>query len=391
LIRFDPYDYALHDDPYPTYARLREEAPLYRHDELDFWALSRHADVTAVLRDTGRYSTANGVSLDQSATGDQVRVTASFLAMDAPQHTRLRAVVARGFTPRLVRGLEPRIRDLARQHLRAALDRGSVDLVADLAAKLPMDVISELIGVPATDRDGVRRLADQMIHREEGIHDIPPAATQAVRELLQYYAVLVSEKRHTPGDDLTSELLATAAGGDRISERELVSVLFLLGVAGNETTTRLLGNAWYWAWRYPEQRAHAYAGHIEDWIEETLRFAPPTHIITRTLTETVELHGTDVPAGSRVALLLAAANRDPRVFADPDRYQLGRDTSRLVTFGHGPHFCLGAPLARLEARVMLEEFVDQVDTYDIDEPGLRRVHSVNVAGIAALPATLKPR
>jgi cytochrome P450 len=310
--------------------------------------------------------------------------------MDAPEHGRFRALVGRGFSPRLVRGLEPRIREIARGHIRSALDQDSVDLLKDVAARLPMDVISELLGVPAEDRDAIRQLANRLLHREEGVFDVPPAAAAAAKDLTRYYSGLLANKRRRPGDDFTSALLA-ATQGDPMADHELVSVLFLLGVAGNETTTRLLGNAWYWAWREPEQRAHAYAGHIHDWVEETLRFAPPTHIVTRTLTTNVDLHDTVVPAGDRVLLVLGAANRDPRVFPEPDRYLLGRDTSGLVSFGHGPHFCLGAPLARLEARVALEEFVDHVAAYDIDDDRVERVHSVSVAGFTALPATLKPR
>jgi cytochrome P450 len=178
-LAYSPYAYEVHEDPYPTYARLREEAPLYRNDELGFWALSRHADVLAGFRDSELLSSANGVSLEPSGTGPHASRTMSFLAMDPPRHGRMRGLVSRGFTPRRVVDLEPRIRALTIEHLEPALERGTFDLIADFAGKLPMDVISELMGVPPADRDEVRRLADLVVHREQGVLDVPPAGMAA--------------------------------------------------------------------------------------------------------------------------------------------------------------------------------------------------------------------
>lgn len=390
---FSPYDYAVHEDPYPTYARLRAEAPLYRNEELDFWALSRHHDVLDAFRDPNRFSNSHGVALEPSAFGPHAHRSMSFLAMDPPRHTRMRSLVSRAFSPRRVAEMEDRIRALTCRHLEPALARGSFDFVADFAGLLPMDVISELMGVPEADRAEVRRLADVVVHREEGVFDVPPAGMEAALTLAGYYGELLSDRRCSPRDDLTSALLEAEIDGDRLSDDEIVSFLFLMVVAGNETTTKLLSNAWYWAWRNPDQRALPFAApdRVPDWVEETLRYDTSTQVLVRLTLAPVALHGETVPSGSRVLLLLGSANRDESVFPDPERYDLGRDTSKLMSFGSGRHFCLGAALARLESRVALDELVQRVADYDVDEGAAVRVHSSNVRGFAALPTTVKVR
>ena len=392
-LKYSPYDYEVHEDPYPTYARLRDEAPLYRNEEFGFWALSRHDDVLAGFRDSARFSSAEGVTLDPAASGPHAERTMSFLAMDPPRHGRMRGLVSRGFTPRRVADMEPRIRELTRLHLEPALERRDFDFVADLAGRLPMDVVSELVGVPAGDRGELRRLADLVVHREEGVHDVPPAGAGAALTLVGYYADMLADRRARPTDDLTSALLAVDVDGERLSDADIIAFLFLMVVAGNETTTKLLANAWYWAWRNPDQRVKPFVdpAAIPPWIEETLRFDTSSQMLARTTTEAVELHGEVVPPGERVLLLVGSANRDDRVFPEPDRYDLDRDTSQIASFGFGRHFCLGASLARLEARVALEELVARVADYDIDEAGAVRVHSVNVRGFAALPTTVVTR
>jgi cytochrome P450 len=394
-LRYSPYDYAMHEDPYPTYARLRAEAPVFRNPEVDFWALSRHADVIAAFRDSARFSNANGVTIDPSAWGPNAHRTSSFLGMDPPRHSRMRALVSRGFTPRRVAELEPRIRQLALRHLEPALERGTFDWIADLAGTLPMDVISELTGVPDADRHELRRLADLLVHREEGIDDVPPEGIAAALTLAGYYADLVAERRRRPGDDLTSALLEAEIDGDRLSDDEIIGFLFLLVVAGGETTTKLLGNALWWAWRTPEVRARVLApaddATIAAWVEETLRYDTSTQMLARTATTDVEVAGTTIPAGARVLLLVGSANRDEAVFPDGDRYDLDRDTGQLASFGVGRHFCMGASLARLEARIALGEVAARVADYELDVAGARRVHSINVRGFAALPTTIERR
>jgi len=392
-LHYSPYDYAVHEDPYPLYARLRAEAPLYRNDELDFWALSRYDDVLTAFRNPAQLSNRFGVSLDPAAYGPQAERAMSFLAMDPPRHTRMRSLVSKAFTPRRVAAMEDRVRALAVGHLEAALQRGTFDFVADFAGLLPMDVISEMIGVPPVERPEVRRLADLLVHRDPGLFDIPQAGKEAALLLAGYFADMVRGRRAEPGDDLTSALLEADIDGDRLSDDEVISFLFLMTVAGNETTTKLLANAWYWGWRFPRERAKVFAdaNRVPDWVEETLRFDTSTQMLLRVTTGELSLHGTVLPDGARVLLLVGSANRDERVFPDPDRYDLDRDTSKLVSFGSGRHFCLGAALARLEARVGLRELVARVADYDVDAEGATRVHSINVRGFAALPTTVTTR
>jgi len=392
-VTYDPYAYEIHEDPYPTYARLRAEAPVYRNDEFDFWALSRHADVIEGFRDTGSYSSAHGVSLDPAASGPHAHKTMSFLAMDPPRHGRMRGLVSRGFTPRRVLELEPRIREIAAAYVDAGVERGTFDFIGDLAGKLPMDVISELMGVPEGDRTELRRLSDLLVHREEGVTDVPQAGMEAALILAGYYADMIEARRARRTDDLTSALIDVDVDGERLSDEDIISFLFLMVVAGNETTTKLLGNAWYWAWRNPDERAKPFADpeRIAEWVEETLRYDTSSQMLARVTTHDVEVRGTTIPAGDRVLLLVGSANRDEEVFADATSYAIGRDTTQIASFGFGRHFCLGASLARLEARVCLEELVARIGDYDVDPDGIERVHSVNVRGLATLPTTVTAR
>ncbi len=390
---YSPYDYAVHEDPYPVYARLREEAPLYRNEELGFWALSRHADVAAAFRDHATFSSSNGVSLEPSAWGPHAHRTMSFLALDPPRHTRMRALVSKGFTPRRVKDLHDGILELTRRYLDPLLEKRECDFVADFAGLLPMDVISQMMGVPESDRAEVRRLADVVVHREEGLNDVPPAGMDAALTLVGYYQDMVAERRRAPRQDLTSALLDADLDGDRLTDREVIAFLFLMVVAGNETTTKLLANALYWGARNPAQAAKPFAdpARVDDWVEETLRYDTSSQMLARTVTQDVVLHGQRVPEGERMLLLVGSANRDPRVFERPDDYDLDRDTSQLVSFGGGRHFCLGANLARLEARTVLAELTRRVASYEVDTANARRVHSINVRGFASLPVRLEVR
>ena len=392
-VAYSPYAYEIHEDPYPVYARLRAEAPVYRNDELDFYALSRHEDVLAAFRNLDGFSNAQGVSLEPSAFGPEAHRFMSFLALDPPRHTRMRSLVGKGFTPSKVAQMEEHIRSIALEHLDPALEQGTFDYIADFAGKLPMDVISELVGVPQVDRAEIRQLADTVVHREEGVLDVPPAGMEAAVTLVGYYQQMVDERRRFRRDDLTSALLDAEIDGDRLTDDEIIAFLFLMVVAGNETTTKLLGNAWYWGWRHPDQGAKPLADHdrVASWIEETLRYDTSSQMLLRVTRVPMALHGVEIPEGSRVLLLVGSANRDESVFPAADRYDLDRDTSRLVSFGSGRHFCMGAPMARLEARIGLAALVERVAAYEVDPCGIQRVHSINVRGLAALPTTVTLR
>ncbi|WP_063131235.1 cytochrome P450 [Nocardia fusca] len=393
-VTFDPYDYVFHEDPYPIYARLRAEAPLYYNAELDFYALSRHADVTAGFRNAAALSNANGVSLDPAAWGPHAHKTMSFLAMDDPRHMRMRKLVFKGFTPKRVADMETRIRELTLEYLEPALERGEFDWIQDFAGKLPMDVISELMGVPAADRDEIRHMADTVMHREDGVTDVPDSAIEASLNLVVYYSNMVAQRRENPTDDLTSALLGAEIDGDRLTDDEIIGFMFLMVVAGNETTTKLLGNALYWAGRNPAEydKVAADPERVPDWVEETLRYDTSSQIVARTATADLEYHGRVIPAGSKVLLLIGSANRDGEVFDNADSYDLDRaEKGNLASFGAGVHFCLGAHLARLEATVALQEFAARVKSYRVREDEFVRVHSSNVRGFAKLPISVEVR
>ncbi|WP_232676525.1 cytochrome P450 [Nocardioides sp. R-C-SC26] len=396
----DPYDYDFQEDPYPAYARLRAEAPLYYNAEQDFWALSRHADVVAAFRDDSTYSNAMGVSVDKSAWGPDAHKVMSFLGLDGQRQQRLRSLVSRAFTPRRVRELAPRVQELTDHYFDLVLEGdGEFDWIAEFAGKLPMDVISEMMGVPVEDRAEVRRQADLVVHREEGIRDVPPAAMESSLWLVGYYADMLEQRKRRRTDDLTSALLDAEIDGDKLLDQEIIAFLFLMVVAGNETTTKLLGNALFHLAANPEQLRQVLASPddvslVTPWIEETLRHDTSSQMLARHLLKDVEVEGVVAPADSKMLLIIGSANRDERVFTDPARFDIGRpkeELSQIVSFGGGRHFCLGANLARLEARIVLEEMVRRVRHLEVDATTARRVHSVSVRGFAGLDVTMATR
>jgi cytochrome P450 len=392
---YSPFDVTVQADPYPVYRWLREEHPVYRNDQDDFWAISRHADVDAALRDPTRYSSVNGLRLEPGLWGPDAERLFSFVAMDPPRHTRMRSLVSHAFTHRRVSALEPRLREIARGYLETLVAGRSFDLVGQLAGPFPTDVISELVGVPESDRDMLRKLGTAIMYQPDGSTgsaEAPPEAMQAIGTLIGYYSELLAARSRDRRDDLASALLDAADGDDRLTPEEIVGTLMLLVGAGIETTMLLLGNVWFAGAQAPDQRAAVFADRrVDDWVGETLRFDPPTQTIARTTTEDVELHGRVIPAGARVLLLAGSANRDPEVFADPDRFDLDRDTGRLLSFGAGRHYCLGYPLGRLEARIVLEEVVAAVADYEVDVDAAVRINSSNNRGFISLPTTVTPR
>jgi cytochrome P450 len=386
-LRFDPFDYAFHEDPYPVYRRLRAEAPVYWNGELGFWALSRHADVLAGFKEWERFTNTGGISLEVGELSADSTAVLSILAMDPPRHDRIRALVSKGFTPRRVADLEPSIRALAVRYLERAKGAGGCDFVADFAGRLPMDVISEMLGVPESDRDLLRGWSDTVLHREEGVRGVPPEGVAASGRLLQYFVQVVAERRRRPSDDLASALCAAELDGEKLSDKDIIGFLYLLIIAGNETTTKLLANAVYWLQRHPAVRKEVTESPalVPQWVEETLRFDNSTQLMARTVSADFDYRGHAMRRGEKVLLLIGSANRDEEVFPAPDAFDLHRDTSAHLSFGRGTHFCLGAAVARLEARVSLEEVLRRIPAYEIDEPKAVRVHSTNVRGFMSLP------
>ena len=402
-IVFDPFDYAFQEDPYPVYARCRAEEPLHHNTTHDFWVLTRHADVQRAFRSEDVYSNAMGVSLEPSAWGPHAHKVMSFLGMDGDRQKRLRSLVSKGFTPRRVTELAPQIERLTDRYLTRCLELAEsgqgFDWITDFAGKLPMDVISELMGVPAAHRDEVRRLADIVVHREDGVHDVPAAGVVASLDLVVYYADMLAQRKKRPTDDLTSALLAAEIDGDKLADDEIIAFLFLMVVAGNETTTKLLGHALVHLTRHERQYDDVFVAGAEGvagldlvvpWIEETLRYDTSTQVIARHLLADVEVEGVVAPAGSKLALAIGSANRDERVFTRADQFDLHRPKEELaqsVSFGGGRHFCLGANLARLEAQIALRELVTRVKRIDIAHDDCLRVHSVSVRGFSSVPIT----
>ena len=402
-IVFDPFDYGFQEDPYPVYARCRAEEPLHHNPTHDFWVLTRHADVQQAFRSEGVYSNAMGVSLEPSAWGPHAHKVMSFLGMDGERQKRLRSLVSKGFTPRRVTELAPQVERLTDHYLTRCLELAEsgqgFDWITDFAGLLPMDVISEMMGVPVADRDEVRRLADVVVHREDGVHDVPEAGVVASLDLVVYYADMLAQRKKQPTDDLTSALLAAEIDGDKLADDEIIAFLFLMVVAGNETTTKLLGHALFHLTRHESQYADVFGAAgggpadldlVAPWIEETLRFDTSSQVLARHLLAHVEVDGVVAPAGAKLALCLGSANRDERVFTRPEEFDLHRPKEELaqsVSFGGGRHFCLGANLARLEARIALRELATRVRRIDVAHDDCVRVHSVSVRGFSSVPVT----
>lgn len=382
---YDPFDHRMHEDPYPLYAWMRENAPLYRNFERDFWALSRYSDVLAALRDPKLFSNRKGISLEPELWGPHAVKTSFFLAMDPPDHGPRRSLISGVFTPRRVAELEPRVREITRDRLAMLRDQPRFDFAADYAAALPNDVLCEMLGVPEEDWDLIRADTDALNTREHRSDERGPTSVAAAMRMAEYFVDLVTDLRKDPGDDLTSALIAAEVEGEKLTDSEIVGFLFVMVGAGNESTGKTIGNAWYYGWLHPEVQRAGLNGRALDWSAETLRYDSASQMVARELTRDTVLYDTPLPAGSRIAVLPACANRDPRVFPEPERYDLDRDTSRLISFGHGPHHCLGAALARMEMRIALEEIGALVSSYEIDMARAYRVHSPHQRGFASLP------
>jgi hypothetical protein len=389
---YDPFDYRVHEDPYPVYAWMREHAPVYRNEEHDFWALSRHADVVAALKNPGLFSNRNGISLERELWGEAAVKTSFFLAMDPPEHGAYRGLVSSAFTPRRVAALEQRIRALARKRLEPLRDRSTFDFAQEYGAGLPNDVVCEMLGVPPADWDTIRADTDQLNQRADGKEDRGRESVNAALRLAYTFVNLVAALRRKPGDDLTSALIQVTVKGVKLTDAQIVAFLFLVISAGNESTGKTIGNAWYQGHLRPDVQRLGLNGRAEDWATETLRYDSASQMTARTLERETVLHGVRLPEGARVAILPASGNRDRRVFVDPDRYDLDRtDSGKLISFGHGPHHCVGAALARLEMRIALEEIGYLVSGYEIDMSRTRRVHSPHQRGFASLPTTVELR
>ena len=386
-LSYDPFDYTLHDDPYPTYRRLRDEAPVFFNEKFRFYALSRYEDCSAAVRDFKTFSSASGTSLEDLKAQVQLLINT-----DPPVHSKMRHLIAGMFTPAKVAPLEDAVRSLAKELLAPHLASGRIDIISDFAAKLPMAIICRLLGFPREDEDRLRNLTDTVVHRDEGVFEMPDEGMQATLALYEYFnADLAERARGARREDIVAMLMNAQAEG-RLTHEELIGYIYLLSIAGNETTTKLIGNICYQLHLHPEQAAmlRADPSLIEGAVEETMRFDGPTQMMARTTTRDVTLHGVTIPAHSKVALIFTSANRDERKFENAEHFDIRRHARDHLGFGGGLHACLGAALARLEARVAMEEILGALGDFAVDEASLERMHSPNVRGLTREVLTFTP-
>jgi cytochrome P450 len=384
--RFDDPQFYLHDAD-AAFARLRRDDPVHWHADGGFWALTRHADVLAVSRDPQTFKSGSGVLLQDRSR--EVMAADSLLYLDPPRHSRYRKIVSTQFTPRAVTALEDRVRTLTREVLDAADPRAEIDLVDAVTAPVPMLVIAELLGVPAEDHDRFRTWSDRII---DAATEMSPESLGPAMELFGYFAEHLGVRRQEPRDDVLSRLVVAEVDGERLSDEELLGFCMTLLVAGNETTRNLLSGGLVALAEHPEQRAAlaADARMIPTAVEEMLRWVSPIILFARTATVDTEIGGTPVAEGDYVVMFYAAANRDEHVFGPTaGEFDVMRDPNPHLAFGFGEHFCLGAGLARLEARVVLEELLTRWPSYQLlGAPD--RVPSTLLRGIAKLPGVLGP-
>jgi len=388
-VEYDPFSWEIDRDPYPVYRWMRDHAPVYYNERQDFYALTRFDDVLAALVDSERFTSTWSTSLEfmdgpKSGTG-------LMIYMDPPRHNRYRALVSKAFTPRAITALEPGIERIARRHLAALEGRSRFDVVKEFTAKLPMDVISEMLGIPEADREEVQRRSNLMLPREPGDPMPLPEALEAMDEVQKTFDALIAERRSRPRDDMLTRLtqaeVATEDGGTaRLGDEDIRMFLVLLATAGNETVTKLLATALHELWRHPDERRALVddPGLIPGAVEETLRYDPPSQYQGRVTTCEVEIHGRRLPKHARVLPINGATGRDERRFPDPDRFDVRREIDFHLGFGHGRHFCLGASLARMESRIALREVLARWPEYAVPEDGAERMHSSNVRGLSGL-------
>jgi cytochrome P450 len=390
-VELNPFSHEFHEDPYPTYRWLRDQAPLYHNPELGFFALSRYRDVLAASLDWQTYSSAEGTTLER-IDPRLFETRPMIIFLDPPRHDLLRKLVSRAFTPRRVAALEPFVRKTVSDLLDRCVREGGGDFVHDVSMPLPMAVIFTLLGVPEADRRQLREWMDVSLDRDRDTPVIPERAIVAMASMLRYWIEFVEGLRAAPNDGLVAALLDAEVEGDdgrpaRLTEGEIVGFCNLLGAAGNETVTKLLANACVLFARHPDayRRLCADPGTIPDAVEEVLRYTSPSQYQGRVTTRDVAWHGRTVLAGARILLLTGSANRDEREFPDPDRFDPARRPEQHLALGHGVHFCVGASLARLESRVALEEFARRFPRYTVDEKRCVRVHMSNVHGYEHVP------
>jgi cytochrome P450 len=391
MIELNPYDRKFADDPYPIYKRLRDEAPVYHNESLNFWAISRFADVLNAHKDFATFSSAGGVTIEGGDAG-----SAALICKDPPEHRWHKALMTRVFTPQRMSALEPFIRNLVTSLLDKAAENDEFDFVQDFAVLLPLEVISELIGIPKEYRHDIHNFANKMLDRDKDADraDIAAAGIAANRLYLQ----MVQERRANLGDDPISYLIQAdveevGGGTRRLADSEMMTRFLELAVAGHETVSKAIPNGAMAFQRFPDQRKRLIGdpGLLATTIDEVLRFDPPSQLQGRTTTRDVTLHGVTIPKGSKTMLLTGAATRDERKYENPDVFDISRRPAEAIYFGFGIHHCLGVHLARLELKIAFEELFRKFPNFEVDPDRATRPVLSNVRGAKTLPARLGMR
>lgn len=394
-VAWDPFDAAIDVAPYDVWRELRDHAPVYRNEQYDFWALSRHADVEWAHRQPLVLSSNHGITLEQMSPTPMAG-NGMMIMQDPPEHTHLRSLVNRAFTPRRIAQLEDFIRGYVGDLLAPWRPGATFDYVAGVAGPLPAMVIAELLSTPESDRAHVRHLIDEVFHIEPGVGMINDRSLTAMIELHGYFADLLTERAARPGDDMLSALTQAEIELDgesrRMTVHECADFAVLLISAGTETVAKLLGWAALLLGEHPDQQQilRDDPALVPNAIEELMRFEAPSPVQGRWATEAITLHDVTIPAASKVLLLTGSAGRDERRYADPDRFDVTRRVDNHVSFGFGIHFCLGAALARLEGRVALEETLRHTPGFTSDRAAAVQWHTSTVRGWHSVPVVTGP-
>jgi len=390
-VYWDPYDAEIARDPYPVYGRLRDEAPLYYNEPHDFYAVSRHADVERSLPDWRTFSSARGGILEIIKSG--IEIPPGTLIFEDPQiHDIHRRLLVRVFTPRRIAALEPQVREFCRRTLDPLVGAGRFDLVQDFGTEMPMRVIGMLLGIPESDQEAFRESSTEALRTEVGGKMDLSDGVILDSEMIGGY---IDWRMSHPSDDLMTDLLNAEFEDEdgvrrKLTREEVLVYVTVVAGAGNETTGRLIGWIGSTLAQHPEQRKELAEDPslIPGAIEELLRYEPPGPAIARYVTRDVDFHGQPVPAGSALMFIVASANRDPQRFDDPDRFDIHRQVGQQLTFGLGPHYCLGAALARLEGRVATDEILKRFPNWDVDWDNAKMSSTSTVRGWETLPLVI---
>jgi cytochrome P450 len=390
-VLFDPFSEEFFNDPFDLYRRMREEAPVYYDEEQDFYALTRHEDVAAALKDHETYSSSRGCDLAMVKAGEVPQK--SIIFMDPPDHRLLRSLVNKAFTPRAIQSQKETVIELIDRYL-GAVNPDRFDVVQDFSGPFPVEVITKMAGVPEEYRQQVRHWIDTSLSREPGQFEYSEANMKANVDTAMFYYNLIQERRQNPRDDMISRLIAAEIPDEdgqvrRLDDIEITGFATLLGGAGAETVTKLVGSAVVTFARNPEQWQKLLddRSKVPAAVEELLRYDGPVQYNVRYTLREAHVHGVTIPAGKPVFLMMASAGRDPEAFTDADKFDIDRDRSEAqnLGLGYGIHSCLGAALARMESAIALEKLLDFMPRYEVDWDGLQRVHMQNVAGYKNVP------